>query len=76
MIEQSEFLDANEIITITGHKWSSKQIEWLKKNRWYFELNAAQKPIVGRIYARQRLLGIKVNIHHPAEWHLDLSNVR
>jgi len=76
MMEQTEFLNADELIVITGRKLACKQIEWLRKNRWPFELNAAQKPIVSRFYTRQRLSGIKNTAPQAVEWQLDLSNIK
>ncbi|MCY1298843.1 hypothetical protein D9M69_442920 [compost metagenome] len=77
MSEVSEFLSEDELATMICAKRASKQIEWLNSRQWKFELNAAGKPVVGRIYARLRLAGIKPNAASATEvpWTLDLSKV-
>lgn len=42
-----------------GARSAKKQIEWLTIRGWKYELNAAHKPIVGRIYARLKLAGVR-----------------
>ncbi|MCY1553475.1 hypothetical protein D9M68_899610 [compost metagenome] len=58
-------------------KRASKQIAWLNSHHWNYELNAAGKPVVGRIYARLRLAGVKPNATNATAepWSLDLSKV-
>lgn len=53
----SEFLSKEELEAMIGAKSSKKQVEWLASHGWKYELNAAQRPVVGRIYARLRLAG-------------------
>ncbi|MFZ6047345.1 DUF4224 domain-containing protein [Pseudomonas sp. CR3202] len=41
---------------------ANKQIvEWLSSHCWKYELSAAGKPVVARIYACLRLAGVKPN---------------
>ncbi|MGA6105600.1 DUF4224 domain-containing protein [Pseudomonas solani] len=77
MPEVSEFLTEEELAAMICAKRSSKQIQWLESHHWKYELNAAGKPVVGRIYARLRLAGVKPNgVNATAEpWSLDLSKV-
>ena len=56
---QSETLDQDELHTITGYQLPSKQIQWLTNNHWEFVLTGARRPIVGRVYARMKLAGVK-----------------
>lgn len=74
---QSETLADDELTTITGYQIPSKQIQWLTANRWEFVLTGANRPIVGRVYARLKLAGVKPSaVNAVAEtWSLDLANV-
>lgn len=74
---QSETLTDEELVTITGYQIPSKQIQWLTTNRWEFVLTGANRPIVGRVYARLKLAGVKPSaVNAVAEtWSLDLANV-
>jgi hypothetical protein len=58
-MNESEFLDQDELIIITGYKHIASQREWLDKNGWNYVINGAGRPIVGRWYTRMRLSGIK-----------------
>jgi len=73
----SEFLSRKELADMIGASSAKKQIEWLTIRGWKYELNAAHKPIVGRIYARLKLAGVRPNgavaVEEP--WTLDLSRV-
>lgn len=74
---QSETLTDEELATITGYQIPSKQIQWLTENHWEFVLTGARRPIVGRVYARLKLSGVKpsaVNVMTET-WSLDLANV-
>lgn len=55
----SEVLQADEICAITGCSRKSDQIDWLKSNNWRHYKNKAGEPIVGRLYARMQLSGIR-----------------
>lgn len=74
---QSETLADEELATITGYQIPSKQIQWLTNNRWEFVLTGARRPIVGRVYARLKLAGVKPSAVNPVaeSWSLDLANV-
>lgn len=74
---QSETLADGELATITGYQIPSKQIQWLTNNRWEFVLTGARRPIVGRVYARMKLAGVKPSAVNPVAetWSLDLANV-
>jgi hypothetical protein len=74
---QSETLADEELATITGYQIPSKQILWLTENRWEFVLTGARRPIVGRVYARLKLAGVKpCAVNAVTEtWSLDLANV-
>ncbi|QRY82453.1 DUF4224 domain-containing protein [Pseudomonas sp. PDNC002] len=50
---------------------------WLKANGWVYEVYAAGRPIVGRIYARLKLAGVKPTSSAAVEepWQLDLRDV-
>jgi len=74
---QSETLADEELATITGYQIPSKQILWLTENRWEFVLTGARRPIVGRVYARLKLAGVKPSgVNTVTEtWSLDLANV-
>ena len=74
---QTETLANEELATITGYQLPSKQIRWLTENHWEFVLTGARRPIVGRMYTRMKLAGVKpVAGKVEAEvWILDLSKV-
>lgn len=74
---QTETLADEELATITGYQLPSKQIRWLTENHWEFVLTGARRPIVGRMYTRMKLAGVKpVAGNVEAEvWTLDLSKV-
>jgi len=74
---QSETLADEELATITGYQIPSKQIQWLTENHWEFVLTGARRPIVGRIYARLKLSGVKPSAANTVAetWSLDLANV-
>lgn len=52
-----EFLDNDEVKLLTGKSTKTAQIEWLTKNNWRFECNAAGAPVVNRFYCRERMSG-------------------
>ncbi len=74
----SETLTGPEIEAITGYRLPSKQITWLKLKGWQFVTNGANHPVVGRVYARLKLAGVKpTSANAVAEaWSLDLSRVK
>lgn len=77
MAFQSETLTDEELATITGYQIPSKHIQWLVENRWEFVLTGARRPIVGRLYARMKLAGVKPSATNAVTdtWSLDLSRV-
>lgn len=74
---QSETLAEEELTAITGYLLPYKQIQWLTDNRWKFVLTGTRRPIVGRVYARLKLAGVKPSASNAVAetWTLDLSNV-
>jgi hypothetical protein len=74
---QSETLVEKELATITGYQMPSRQIQWLIDNHWQFVLTGARRPIVGRVYARLKLAGVKPSATNAVAetWTLDLANV-
>jgi hypothetical protein len=74
---QSETLAEGELATITGYQIPSRQIHWLNMNGWQYVLTGARRPIVGRVYARLKLAGVRPSgVNAVAEtWTLDLSRV-
>ena len=73
----SETLTEDELVAITGYKMPSCQRQWLQRNAWEHVLTAAQRPIVGRVYARLKLAGVKPSATNSVAetWSLDLSRV-
>lgn len=73
----SEILTEDELVAITGYKRPAKQCAWLDQNGWVYYKNRAGHPIVGRIYVRQKLAGIKPDkeLREKKVWSLDLSKV-
>jgi hypothetical protein len=74
---QSETLAEEELATITGYQKPSRQIQWLTDNHWQFVLTGARRPIVGRVYARLKLAGVRPSATNAVAetWTLDLANV-
>ncbi len=77
MEHTSEVLDEEEVIRITGYQIPSKQIAWLANNGWQYTLTGARRPIVGRVYARLKMAGVKPTATNATAetWALDLSRV-
>ena len=73
----SETLTDDELASITGYKTPSCQRQWLTRNAWQFVLTGAQRPVVGRVYARLKLAGVKPTATNAVAetWTLDLSRV-
>ncbi|MCI3908823.1 DUF4224 domain-containing protein [Pseudomonas viridiflava] len=73
----SEVLAEEELALITGYQLATRQIQWLDLNGWQYVLTGARKPVVGRVYARLKLAGVKpTGGNAVAEtWSLDLSQV-
>ena len=73
----SETLTEDELAAITGYKIPSCQRQWLTLNAWEHVLTGAQRPVVGRVYARLKLAGVKPSATNAVAetWSLDLSRV-
>lgn len=73
----SETLTEDELTAITGYKIPSCQRQWLQRNAWEHVLTAAQRPVVGRVYARLKLAGVKPSATNAVAetWSLDLSRI-
>jgi len=72
-----ELLTEDEIATITGYLTPSKQIHWLASNGWQHVLSGARRPVVGRLYARLKLAGLKASETNAVTdtWTFDLTRV-
>lgn len=73
----SEVLAEEELALITGYQLATRQIRWLDLNGWQYVLTGARKPVVGRVYARLKLAGVKPSGSNAVAetWSLDLSQV-
>jgi hypothetical protein len=47
-VSSSLFLEPAELEQLTGRRWKSKQIEWLRKSGVPFRVNATGHPVVTR----------------------------
>lgn len=56
---QGIFLTTIELRELTGYSYRSRQIDWLQRNNWKFEVNAQHCPKVARSYFDVRLGGSK-----------------
>lgn len=76
--DSSEILSSADLVEITGFKTPSRQLEWLIANKWQHVLTGANRPVVGRVYARLKLAGVKPSTTNAVAepWSLDLSRVR
>jgi hypothetical protein len=74
---QTETLDHDELVAITGYTLPSKQMAWLMRKGWKYATTAANRPVVGRVYARLKLAGIDPSSTNAVAepWTLDLSRV-
>jgi len=73
-----EFLREDELVALVGAKTRSRQIEWLITRGWRHEVNAAGRPMVGRVYARLKLAGVRPNATAAVDeaWVPDFSKVK
>jgi Domain of unknown function (DUF4224) len=55
----TETLTQDELQHITGASRKKDQTTWLEENGWVFVKNRGGDPIVGRLYARMMLAGIR-----------------
>lgn len=51
------YLAPDELHELTGRQQRSKQIEWLRANRWRFTVRADGQVRVARDYWRHRMVG-------------------
>ena len=49
------FLTAEELRELTGYIYCSRQIDWLRRRNWKFEMTAQMRPKVARSYFEARL---------------------
>lgn len=72
-----ELLTDDEVASITGYLIPSKQIQWLDSNGWQHVLSGSRRPIVGRLYARLKLAGLKPSETNAVTetWTFDLTRV-
>lgn len=72
-----ELLTDDEVAAITGYLTPSKQIQWLALNGWQHVLNGARRPVVGRVYARLKLAGLRPSEANAVTetWTFDLTRV-
>jgi hypothetical protein len=75
--DKPEFLSPEEVSVLTGRESAQGQIRWLDENTWTYSLTAARRPVVSRLYAQCRMMGIDpARVIMPAKkWELDLSKV-
>lgn len=57
MNEPGLFLTDDELKALTHAVRSPTQIEWLRNNRWLFEISRTGKPRVARAYLERRMVG-------------------
>lgn len=74
---QTETLAEGELENITGYRRPSKQIAWLADHGWHYTLTGARRPVVGRVYARLKLAGVRPTASNAVAetWSFDLSKV-
>lgn len=48
-------LTDDDLFLLTGYRRPSKQIEWLKRNRWVFVVNAVGHPRVATAYYNMKM---------------------
>lgn len=51
------FLTGEELRELTGYTYHCRQIEWLRRHNWKFEVTAQRRPKVARSYFDLRLGG-------------------
>lgn len=71
---EAEFLNDEELATITGQSQGGRQARWLREHGWRYELGGGSRVLVGRMYCRLRLAGIDLS-KIEAEFTPDYSDV-
>ena len=56
--DKPDILDQSEIERLTGRVRLKEQIAWLDNNNWRYTKNAANEPIISRLYFLLRTTGI------------------
>jgi hypothetical protein len=59
-MEISMFLTKEELRELTGYVYHCRQIDWLRRHNWRFEVTAQERPKVARSYFESRLGGASV----------------
>jgi hypothetical protein len=49
------FLTVDELRELTGYVYNSRQIDWLRRHNWKFEVTAQMRPKVARSFFESRL---------------------
>lgn len=65
------FLTSAELRELTGYAYNSRQIAWLLRNGWKFEVNAQKRPKVARSYFEYKVGSAGLAIDIP-----DLTSIR
>ena len=65
-------LTPEELADLTDRPHPKRQIEWLKRNNWTFEISAAGRPKVDRAYYQARMSGASTA---ASAWRPDWSKV-
>jgi hypothetical protein len=51
------FLDAKDIVKLTGYVRPRSQTQWLRRSGWRFTVNALGKPVVAIAESNRKLVG-------------------
>lgn len=58
---ETEILSDEELVVITGYKPRAWQRRWLKEKGWHFVESRSGRPLVGRLYASQKLSSVVID---------------
>ena len=72
----SELLNNDELMQITGSSRKMDQVNWLVNNGWIHHKSKTGDAVVGRLYARLKLAGISPTGLIASEWKPDFSRLR
>ena len=61
-------LSADEVEKLTDRPQPKKQIEWLTRRGWVFEVGASGRPKVSRTYFDQRMGNTGTASHWEPDW--------
>lgn len=59
MTAEPFFLTPEEVSALTGFRLPTRQVSWLQRKGWRFEVNGNRRPIIARKYA-EKMLGCGV----------------